>query len=179
MLRGEDLVQRFPEILQHMEAVRDLGRRRRAVPSAFRIGTRPIARDDLHPGMLPEPLCQGRRRAFWQERHGLAALQVDQDRAISVPFPQGEIIHSKHPGRGERRGRLLAEHAQQGVAAHHHVPRVAELHPSVPPKRPAEGDQALSEPQRAPRPGGRDGGQPFGEDTAAAAAIAAKPLADT
>src|SRR5205807_4350748 len=68
--------------------------------------------------------------------------------------------------------------AQQSVAAPHPAPRVAELHPSVPPKRPAEGDQALREPQRAPRPGGRDGGQPFGEDAAAAAAIAAKPFAD-
>ena len=49
----------------------------------------------------------------------------------------------------------------------------------MPAERHAEGDQALSEPQRAPRPGGRDGGQPFGEDTAAAVAITAKPLADT
>ena len=138
-MRGEDLVQRFPEILQHMEAVRDLGGRGRAVPSAFRIGARPIARDDLHPGMLPEPLRQGLRGALWQERHGLAALQVHQDRAIGVPFPQGEVIHPQHPGRGERRGRLLAEHAQQGVAAHHQVPRVAELHPSVPPKRHCRG----------------------------------------
>jgi hypothetical protein len=52
---------------------------------------------------------------------------------------------------------------------------VAEVHPS----RPAEGARALSQPQRAPRPGGRDGGQPFGEDTAAAVAIRTKPFADT
>ena len=48
----------------------------------------------------------------------------------------------------------------------------------MPPKRHAEGDQALGEPQRAPRPGGRHGGQAFGEDTARTGAIAAKPLAD-
>ena len=48
----------------------------------------------------------------------------------------------------------------------------------MPPERHAEGHKALGEPQRAPRPGGRDGGQPFGEDMAAAVAIAAKPLAD-
>ena len=50
--------------------------------------------------------------------------------------------------------------------------------PALPPKRHAEGDQALGEPQRAPRPGGRHGGQAFGEDAAATGAIAAKPLAD-
>ena len=108
--------------------------------------------------MLPEPLRHRLGRALRQECHGLATLQVHQDRARGVPFAQGEVIHPKHPGRGERRGRLLAEQAQQGVAAHHHVPRVAELHPRLPPKRPAEGEQALREPQRAPRPGGRDGG---------------------
>src|SRR4030095_1195367 len=59
-----------------------------------------------------------------------------------------------------------------------HVPRVAELHPRLSPKRPAEGEQALREPQRAPRPGGRDGGQPFGEDTAAAGAITTNRFAD-
>ena len=175
---AEYLVQRFPKILEYMKAVRDLGRLGRALPSAFSIGTRAIARDDLHAGMLPEPLRQGFGRALWQQGHGLAALQVHQDRAIGVPFPQGEVIHPQHPGRGERRGRLLAEHAQQGVAAHHHVPRVAELHPSLPPKRPAEGDEALREPLGTPRPGGRHGGQAFGEDTTRTGAIAAKPLAD-
>ena len=53
------------------------------------------------------------------------------------------------------------------------------LHPSCPPERHAEGDQALGQPQGAPGPGSGDGGQAFGEDTAMAGAIAAKPLADT
>jgi len=129
--------------------------------------------------MRSEPLGQALGRAIRQERDRGAALQSNQHGAIPLAFPQGEVIHPEHPGRGERWGELLAEHAQQGVAAHHHVPRVAELHPSLPPKRHAQGNQALSEPQRAPRLGGRDGGQAFGEDTAAAAAIAAKPHTDT
>lgn len=55
---------------------------------------------------------------------------------------------------------------------------MAEVHPSRPAERHAEGDQALGEPQGAPCPGGDDGGQPFGEDAAVTGAIAAKPLAD-
>ena len=128
--------------------------------------------------MLPEPLRQGLRRALWQERHGLAALQVHQDRAIGVPFPQGEAIHPKHPGRGERRDKACGARAA-GCCGSSPRPTRGRAAPQRSPKRPAEGDQALSEPQRAPRPGGRDGGQPFGEDTAAAAAITTKPLADT
>jgi len=129
--------------------------------------------------MLPEPLGQRLSGTIRQQGHGLAALQIDQDGAIGVPFAQGEVVHTQHGGCGERRRGLLAQSAEQGVAAHHHVPRVAELHPSLPPKRPADGEQALREPQGAPRPGGRDGGQPFGEDAAWAGAIAAKPLAHT
>ena len=55
---------------------------------------------------------------------------------------------------------------------------MAETHPGLAPEGDAEGDQALGQPQRAPRPGGGHGGQPFGEDAAGAGAMAAKPLPD-
>jgi hypothetical protein len=50
--------------------------------------------------------------------------------------------------------------------------------PAVPPQGHTQGDQALGQPQRAPGPGSRHGRQPFGEDAATAAGIAAKPFAD-
>ncbi len=103
-MRGEHLVQRFREILQQMKAVRNLGGAGRALTGALGIRTRPIPRDHLHPGVLPEPLRHGLGGALREQGHGLAALQVHQDRAIGVPFPQGEIVHPQHPGRGERRG---------------------------------------------------------------------------
>ena len=62
-VRAEHLVQRFPEILQEMKTVRNLGGRRRPVPCAVAIGARPIPRDDLHPGVLPEPGLLARRCA--------------------------------------------------------------------------------------------------------------------
>ena len=55
-VRAEHLVQGFPEILQQMKAVCDLGGCRCPVPCALGIGGRAIARDDLDPWMLPEPL---------------------------------------------------------------------------------------------------------------------------
>ena len=78
-----------------------------------------------------------------------------------------------------RRAPAPAQSAQQGVAAHYQVPLLAEVHPGCTPEGHAEGHEALGEPQGAPGPGGRDGGQPFGEDAAVTGAIAAKPLADT
>ena len=79
---------------------------------------------------------------------------------------------------GKAGQRQLAQHAQQGVPAHHQIPLVAQTHTGLAPQGNAEGDEALGEPQRAPCPGGSDGGQPFGEDAAATVAITAKPLAD-
>ena len=177
-MRGEDLVQGFPEILQQMKTVRDLGRLGRALPSAFRIGARPIPGDHLHSGVRPEPLGHRLGGPIREELHGLAAFEIHQDRAIRMPFPQRKIVHTQHPGGGQRRGWLAAEPTQQGVTADAHVPLMTEAHPSLPAQREAQGDQALGEPQRAPCPGGRDGRQPFGEDAAVTGAIAAKPLAD-
>ena len=68
--------------------------------------------------------------------------------------------------------------AQERVPAHSQVPLAAQTHPSRAPQRHAEGDEPLREPQCTPGPGGGHGGQPFGEDTAAAVAIAAEPPAD-
>ena len=55
---------------------------------------------------------------------------------------------------------------------------MAEAYPGPPAQRDAESEEALGQPQRAPRPGGGDGRQAFREDAAAAATIAAKPFAD-
>ena len=49
VMRGEDLVQGFPEILQQMKAIGDLGGLGRALTSALSIGARPIPCDHLHP----------------------------------------------------------------------------------------------------------------------------------
>ena len=117
-------------------------------------------------------------RAIREERHGLAALQIDQHGAIGLAFPQGEIIHPEHRGGGQRRDRLPAEQAQQRVPAHRQAPALAEAHPGLAPQGEAHGHQALGQPQGAPGPGGGHGGQPFGEDAAATVTIAAEPLAD-
>ncbi len=55
---------------------------------------------------------------------------------------------------------------------------MTQTHPSLAPQGHAERDEALGEPQGAPGPGGRHGGEPFGKNAAATGAIAAKPLAD-
>ena len=177
-LREEHLVQRFPEILQQMKAVRDLGGRGRPLARALGIGGRAIACDHLHTRMLPEPLRHGLGGAIREQRHGLATLQIDQHGAIGLAFPQGEIVHPEHRGGRQRRDRQPAEQAQQRVPAHRQAPALAEAHPGLAPQGEAHVHQALGQPQGAPGPGGGHGGQPFGEDAATTVTIAAEPLAD-
>ncbi len=128
------------------------------------------------PWRAPSAYALDRSRALRQERHGLPAFQVHEDRARGMPFPQGEIVYPQHSGRGQGGQWPPAQTAQQGVPAHHQVPLVAQTHPGFASQGHAEGHETLGEPQRTPCPGGRDGGQPFGEDAAVTGAIAAKPL---
>jgi hypothetical protein len=144
------------------------------LPRALGLGSRAIPCDHLAPWRLLEPLRDGVGGTIREERDRGAALQIDQPRAIRLAFAQGAIIHAEDGGRGKRRGRLPAEQAQQRVPAPPLVPWVAEAHPS----RPAEGHEALGEPQGTPGPRGGDRGEPFGQDAAVTAAMAAKPLAD-
>jgi len=177
-MREAHLVQRLPEMLEQMKAVGDLGRLWGALPGALGIRTRPIARDDLHTRMLAPPLRHRRSRAVRQAGDGLAALEIDEDRAVSEAFPQCPVIHAQHRGRRGLRLRLAAQQPQEHVPTHSHVPRVTEAHPGLPAQRHAEGAEALGQPQGAARPGGRHRRQALGEDAARTGAMAAKPCAD-
>ncbi len=95
-----------------------------------------------------------------------------------MAFPQREVIHTEDRGGRQRRDRQAPEQAQQGVPAHRQAPLVAQTPPGLTPQSHAECAKALGEPVGAPGPGGGHGGQPFGEDAAAAVAITSKPLAD-
>src|SRR5438132_12969957 len=128
--------------------------------------------------MLPEPLRHGVGGAIREEGHGLTAFQIDQHRAIDLAFPQAKIIDTEHSGGGACRDGLPAKQAQQGVPAYREAPALAQMYSGLTPKGHAERDEALGEPQGAPRPGGGHGGQAFREDPATAVTIAAEPLAD-
>ena len=141
------------------------------------MGSEMCIRDSARVGL--EPLRERVALAVREQGDRLAAFQIDEHRAIRVAFAQRPVIDPQDSGRRQDGQRLPAQAAQQGVPAHPYVPRVAEVHPSRPAERHAEGHEALSEPQRAPRPGGGHRGQPFGEDTPPTAGILTKPLADT
>jgi hypothetical protein len=107
-MRGEHLVQNFSEILEEMQPIGNLSGGGCPLACALGIGARAIPRDPLYSWVLPQPLDQRVCSTIREEGHGLPALQIHQDRAIGLPFAQGEIVYTQHPGRGKRRGRLPA-----------------------------------------------------------------------
>ena len=178
VLRREHLGQRFREILDEMKAVRDLGGRGGPLPRPVSVGARPIPRDHFDPRMRPEPLRQGVGGALGQERHGVVALLVHQDRAIGLPLPQGKIVHAQDGGGGTRRQRQPAEQAQQRIPADGHAELLAQQRARGPTQREGNRPEAVRQPLRPPRPGGQQLGQALGKDAARAAPIGAEKLAD-
>ena len=63
--------------------------------------------------MLPEPLRHGLGRPIREQGDRLVALQVHEDGAIGVPFPQSAIVSPEHPGHGHSGQRQLPEQAQE------------------------------------------------------------------
>ena len=177
VMSSEDLVQGVRQVLEQLEAVCHLDGRGRPLAGPLGIGARPIPRDHLHAWVLPEPLGHRLGGAIREERHGLAACQVDQDGTRGLAFAQRPVIHPQHPGRGQDGQRHGADRTQQRVPAHGQVPLVAQTHPGCAPQRHAEGDVALGEPQRAPGPWDGHRRQPFRKEAARTVAIAAEPRA--
>lgn len=98
---GADLIQGFRQVLEEVQPVGDLDRRGCALVRAIGVRLRAITGDDLHPRMLLEPVGQGLGDAIWEERDRLAALQINEYRAIALAFPHREIVHAEDGGARE------------------------------------------------------------------------------
>ena len=93
-----------------------------------------------------------------------------------MTFPERPVIDPEDRGRGRDRQRQTAHHTQEGVPTHPQAPALAQTYTGLAPKGQAERDEALSQSQRAPGPGGRHSRQAFGEDAARAAPVGAEEL---
>ena len=110
-LRDEHLLQGFPEILEQMEAIRDLGGGGSPLTGALGIGAPAVPCDHLDPGMFLEPLGDGLGVPLRQERDGLAAFEINEHRAIRLACAARDIVHPKDRGGGSLWPRELAQDA--------------------------------------------------------------------
>lgn len=110
-LRDEHLLQGFPEILEQMAAICDLGGGGSPLAGALSIGAPAVPCDHLDPGMSLEPLGDGLGVPLRQESDGLAAFEINEHRAIRLAFAEREIVHPKDRGGGSLWPRALAQDA--------------------------------------------------------------------
>jgi hypothetical protein len=76
-MRVEHVFKGFHQILEQVKPIGDLAGLGYPVASPIRIGSGPIARDDLHPRMGPQPLRQGLGLTIEPQCDRLPAFQID------------------------------------------------------------------------------------------------------
>ena len=150
------------------------GRPRRALSGTVGVDVGPIAGDHLHAGVVAQPSGEGAGVAVGQQIHDLAALEVDQDRAVAAALAPRPLVHPEHA----RRRRLGAcrrfGEPQERVGAGGH--RETRREPGSRLAAKGEGDLALDvgEALAAPGEGTGDAGQPLGEGPPRAGGLGAE-----
>ena len=169
--------QRLTEILQQMPAIGNLDSRWSPLARAVRVGTGAIPADDLHCGMIAEPLGERCGVAPQQEVEGTMGFHVHEDRPVGPPFAPAPIVHAENMRRARvrqcrRHHRTQERDATDGDTKFCEQPRA---------RRTADSD---TEDQHDGREAGGslsewsgNGRQPFGEDPARAEGIVAEPAA--
>ena len=104
---GEDgLLYRVAQVLPQVEAVGHLDGVRCSLAGALGVGACPVPADDLHAGVVFQPLGQGGGLAVLQHVDGPVGVHVDQDGRVGMAAPFREVIHAQHrdlagPGIGQ------------------------------------------------------------------------------
>jgi hypothetical protein len=120
MVAYQEPLHHLAEVLDDMESVGNLEGIGSASSSAVGIGTTPIPTDDLHTWVLGEPPGKGLCPPILREINPTPALQVDQDRPISLPTTEREVIDAEHPWRLQLRQRRGPDRTHHGIRAHRH-----------------------------------------------------------
>jgi hypothetical protein len=94
-LCGEYVGQHGGQILQQMEAVSHLARRRSPQACPLRVRLCTIPHEDLNPGMRLKPLCHGGGLPIGKQGKGPPPCEVQQAGAIGMTLPPRTIVHAE------------------------------------------------------------------------------------
>jgi len=108
----EHALDHLPRVLEQVPTVGDLHRSRRAHSGALGVDLRAVARDDLDPGVLAQPLGEALGRTIVQQRDGSPTLQIDEDGAVGMPLAARPLIDAQHARRRLGRGRHAPHEAE-------------------------------------------------------------------
>ena len=116
-VRGDAPPDRLGQVLPQVEPVGDLHRVRCAGAGPVGVGAGAVPADDLDAGMGGQPVRQRLGVAASQQVQRRTGLAVDDDRAVVVAAPDGEVVHPEHPRDGRRRVRGGHHQPQQHLPA--------------------------------------------------------------
>ena len=106
-------------VLQQVPPVCDMDGIRRTAPAAIGVAGATVAGDDLNTGMGLQPRCKAVRLAVGQQVNDGMMLQVDEDRAVTLPSLPRPVVDPEHARRrGGRRSCPTTDEAEKGRAAH-------------------------------------------------------------
>jgi hypothetical protein len=140
----------------------------------FRIGRGPIPAKDLNPGMCLKPRGDSDSLPIGEEGQGTPPGEVQQERAIGVTLPPGEIIHAEDLRGADRRAGGAADRPQEGVPAGAKAARLTQADPGCPTEGQADGQEVGHQPQRTPGPRWGTARQSLGEEVARVHGVAAE-----
>jgi len=106
------------------------------------------------------------------------ALQINQDRAIGLACPHGNIVHAEDRGTGEGREWQPAAHAQEGATTDRHAQATAEPYARGPAQGYRDGGQPVEEARCLPSPGDHHTRPPLRKHAARTAALGAAKRPD-
>jgi len=127
------------EVAQQVPPICNLDRIRRTLPHAVRVGTGPVARDNLDAWVLMQPPCQSVGLAVGQKVDHRVALQIDEDRAVATAAAPSPVVNGKD-ARNARRLSIsagLAYEPQQRVRAGRHGQPLGQAHAGFAAQQPA------------------------------------------
>jgi hypothetical protein len=94
---------RGAQVLPYVKAVGHLDGVRCSLPGALGVGAGPVAADDLHAGVVFQPLGESVGLAVVQHVDGPVGVHVNQDGRVGMAAPFGEVIHAQHGDLANRR----------------------------------------------------------------------------
>jgi hypothetical protein len=116
-VRGDAPIDGLGEVLPQVEPVGDLDRVRCPGAGPVGVGAGAVPADDLDAVMGGQPVRERLGVAALQQVERRAGLAVDDDRAVVLPAPDGEVVHPEHPRGGRRRVRGGHDQPEQDLPA--------------------------------------------------------------
>src|SRR2546423_2043378 len=110
----------FVKVEQQMEPIGHLLGLGCSFASTLCIGSCTVTANHFNSRMSSEPGFQCLSLPVWQDLHNAMSLQIDQERAVGLPFAERPIVYPKHAWRRSSRKRSTAQQTEHGVSTDGH-----------------------------------------------------------